>query len=310
MMKYYNFYDSRINCKNSEQAFDFLIETLKDSIRVWDYFVNWKKVLDNYREVEISLNTLNYLIGKDNIEQEFINLLNIHPEIYKTIPILLACREVDFDVLVDYSDGNFNLKKFNFNNRSLEKLTNKKIESACNFLKGTGFFDLLLNRTIKSIPDYVLGVEVGLDTNGRKNRSGTTMETIVEGMLQEICDRYRFKMLIQPNEKSILKYWDIKITTDKTSRRFDYAIKTNTNMFILETNFYGGGGSKLKATAGEYISLFDLLHPTKFIWITDGIGWKTTKRSLFETFNHIEHLLNLEMVSKGILEEILLTENS
>ena len=88
----------------------------------------------------------------------------------------------------------------------------------------------------------------------------------------------------------------------------DFAIKTNSQLYIIETNFYSGGGSKLKSTAGEYISLFDTLSPTKFIWITDGKGWESTKKPLNDTFSHIDHLLNLEMISKGVLRKILLKE--
>lgn len=43
----------------------------------------------------------------------------------------------------------------------------------------------------------------------------------------------------------------------------------------------------------------------KFIWITDGIGWNSTKLPLLETFNHIDYILNLDMVLKGILEDII-----
>ncbi|MFW6220599.1 MAG: DpnII family type II restriction endonuclease [Nanoarchaeota archaeon] len=42
------------------------------------------------------------------------------------------------------------------------------------------------------------------------------------------------------------------------------------------------------------------------IWITDGLGWKTTKKSLFETFLHNDYLINIELVKKGVLKDIIL----
>ena len=75
---------------------------------------------------------------------------------------------------------------------------------------------------------------------------------------------------------------------------------------LVETNFYGGGGSKLKATAGEYKNLFNVLKGKyKFIWITDGYGWKKTALSLCEAFNHNDHVLNLSMLEHGILEDVI-----
>ena len=109
------------------------------------------------------------------------------------------------------------------------------------------------------------------------------------------------------NASEIKRSWGIDVQVDKSSRRFDFAVRKEQSLYIIETNFYGGGGSKLKATAGEYKSLFDFLsaQSIKFIWITDGLGWKTTLRPLEEAFNHIEYTLNLKMVASGLFEEII-----
>ncbi|WP_353737183.1 MULTISPECIES: DpnII family type II restriction endonuclease [unclassified Moorena] len=76
----------------------------------------------------------------------------------------------------------------------------------------------------------------------------------------------------------------------------------------METNFYRGGGSKLKATAGEYSEIFLQWKQDghEFIWITDGFGWLTAKRPLRDTFDKIDYILNLDMVEKGVLEALIL----
>jgi type II restriction enzyme len=277
---------------------------LNDSITYWDYFVNWEKVLGNTRDLEIDLNTLNYLVGKDDVENEFKILLTGHPSLARLIPILLACRESNFKILTSFASGDLHYEEFAFD-RTLQ--VDGYVEKACRFARETGVLDLFKTRRIKSVPDYVLGVEVGLDSNGRKNRGGTAMENIIEGFLAPICRENGLGFLKQATADKVRNDWGISVPVDKTSRRFDFAVKHDNNLYLIEANYYGGGGSKLKATAGEYKSLYDFLTPDRhrLIWITDGLGWKTTLRPLQETFNHLDYVLNLKMVTMGVLECIL-----
>lgn len=304
-MKFNSYFQNYLGCANATEVFQYLRDTLTDSITLWDYFVNWHKVLENFRKIEISLILLNYLVGKDDIESEFRSLLSHSPNLVCVIPVLLACRTSNFKILTDYNDGNFNYKLFTFKNRS--QLTEQEINEVLEFTKQTGLLELFSNRTIKSIPDYVLGVEVGLDSNGRKNRGGNIMETIVERQLFSICQEQKLFLMPQATSPKIRIEWGINVQVDKSTRRFDFAVRNEDSLYLIETNFYGGGGSKLKATAGEYRALFDFisLQGHKFIWITDGLGWKTTLRPLEETFNHIEYILNLKMVSTGLLSAII-----
>ncbi len=304
-MKFNSLFQDYLNCSNSQEVFQHLQETLTDSITIWDYFVNWAKVLSNVRKIEINLNILNYLVGKDDIETEFRIILNQYPSVVDVIPILLACRTLNFKILTGYMENNFNYKMFTFKPRN--QLTESEINDILEFTQETGILDLFRNRTIKSIPDYVIGIEVGLDSNGRKNRGGDTMETIVESQLRKICQEQGLSLITQATSTKIQQQWGINVEVDKSSRRFDFAVKNQELLYLIETNFYGGGGSKLKATAGEYKGLFDFISSQghKFIWITDGLGWKTTIRPLEETFNHIDYTLNLKMASSGLLSAII-----
>jgi type II restriction enzyme len=304
-MKFSSVFKQLLGCSNESDVFQYFKGSLTDSITVWEYFVDWKKVVKNFREVEVHLNSLNYLIGKDNLDREFRELLREYPKVARVIPILLACRTANFQILTDYTEGNLNYESFNFSHN--KKLNDKDVEALITFAENTGLLELFRNRTIKSIPDYVLGVEVGLDSNGRKNRGGTTMENIVKNVLQPICQKYDFLLMSQATSPKIKRDWGVTVQVDKSTRLFDFAVRNEDTLYLIETNFYGGGGSKLKATAGEYKGLFDFISSQghKFIWITDGLGWKSALRPLEETFNHIDYTFNLKMVATGLLAEVI-----
>lgn len=297
-MKSTDIYVSRIKYSKADDIFKYLIGTLKDTITKWDYFVNWAKVFDNIRDIEIELNILNYLIGKDNIEVVFIELLEKHLSIARLVPILVASRDSNFKILTEFGYDNFAYEDFSFQNKNA--LTGAEIKKVVKFANESGFLKLLSSKRIKNIVDYVIGVEVGLDSNGRKNRTGKMMEDIVEFFVKDICRRNRYDYIKQADSQKIKKNWGLKLTVDKSSRKIDFAVYNNKNLYLIETNFYGGGGSKLKSTAGEYRTMCDYWKKDghKFIWVTDGLGWKSTHRPLRETFNYIDYLLNLEMISK------------
>ena len=304
-MKYSSIFKKKLGCNNDEEVFAYLINNLNDSIRYWDYFVNWKKVIGNTKDLEVDLNILNYLIGKENMEKEFGYLLKKHPQVARLIPVLLACRENQFKILTDLANGNLNYEDFSFENKiSLSEIETSK---AVRFAKETGLLKIFKDKTIKNVVDYVVGIEVGLDSNGRKNRGGTAMEAVVETFITDICKSHGFCYIKQATSEKVLAKWKLKLSVDKSSRRFDFAVYNGKRLYLIETNYYGGGGSKLKSTAGEYKALYDFLAKDghKFIWVTDGIGWKKTSRPLEETFNHIEYLLNLKMLTNGLLEDII-----
>lgn len=304
-MKVNETFKKRIGCKEEGEVFEYLISTLKETITKWDYFVNWAKVFDNVKDIEIDLNILNYLIGKDNIKSEFVDLLQKHPSIARLIPILVASRESDYKILSKYGYDAFIYEDFSF--KSTKKLTADEIKKVVHFASESGFLKLLASKRIKNVVDYVIGVEVGLDSNGRKNRTGKLMESIVEFFVKDVCKRNNYEYIRQANASKVKQKWSLKLTVDKSSRNIDFAVYNGKSLYLIETNFYGGGGSKLKSTAGEYKTMFDYWKKDghKFIWVTDGLGWKSTHRPLRETFNHIDYLLNLEMISKKVLEDII-----
>ncbi len=305
-MKFLSFYKDILKCKTDDQVFDYLISTLKPSNTLWSYFVNWEKVLKNTKQIELALNTFNYLIGKDDFDEEFKFLLKENPNIVTVIPALVVrdgSNKKKFKILVDYKNKKLVYEDYDFTKKDI---TDEDIEKYLTFVKETGLKDLIVSKKIKNLVDYMIGVEAGLDSNGRKNRGGHAMENIVEVFIKDVCEKNNFRYLKEANAEKIKHELGYDVPVDKSSRRYDFVIDNGEELFIIETNFYGGGGSKLKSTAGEYRNLFDVLNGEyKFIWITDGMGWKRTAKPLRETFDHNDHLFNLAMLEKGILEFIL-----
>jgi type II restriction enzyme len=305
-MKYLDFYRKR--GLKEDEVFNYFIKNIRTSIKTWDYFVNWDKVNGGVNKVKIELNILNSLIGANNLEKEFVSLIQEYPKIIRVFPILLAVREDKLEILKDYQNLNLNYEIFDFNTN--KDINGKEAKNYFNFVKKSGLIKLFENKKIKNFVDYVFGVEVGLDSNGRKNRGGILMEGIVEMFIKDFSKKNKgIQYLSQARASRIKEAWGIDVKFDKSSRSYDFAIfnSTTKKLFLIETNFYNGGGSKLKSVCGEFKTLFrDLAkQEIEFIWITDGKGWEPTRKPLEESFDRIDYLFNLKILEEGVLGEVL-----
>lgn len=291
-----------LNIPDDDALFKYITSTFKEKITQWDYFVNWVKVLENITPIEKELNLLNVLIGKEDIEGEMFNLLQEYPQVIKAFPALIAIREQSIDILIDVE--NFVYKNYSFQHR---KLTDNDCKELTDFIIKSGIGTLFKDKKIKNLVDYVTGVEVGLDSNGRKNRGGTLMEALTENFVAKTCAELNLAYMPQANAKKIKRDWNLDIIVDKSSRNIDFAVNKGNKLCFIECNFYGGGGSKLKSTATEYSKMNDYWNAQgiEFIWVTDGFGWKSTEKPLREYFDKADYLLNLEMLKYGVLKTLL-----
>lgn len=292
-----------LNLESDDLLFQQITSTFKDKgITLWSYFVNWEKVHKNIKPIEKELNLLNVLIGKENIEQEVYDLIKEYPQVIKAFPFLIAFRSTSVSMLID--EINFVYKDYDFKHRLM---TDDDCKDLTLFFMQSGLGSLMQDKKVKNLVDYVTGVEVGLDSNGRKNRGGTLMENIVEKFVSQTCAELGLEYMAQANAKKIKQHWNIEITVDKSSRNLDFAINKNGKLYFIECNFYGGGGSKLKSTATEYVSMnaYWNAQDITFIWVTDGAGWKSTLKPLREYFDKADYLLNLEMLKVNLLSLIL-----
>lgn len=277
------------------------LNTFRRSIADYGYYIHFNKIYKNIDNIKIELNILNSLIGSNNIEKDFLHLVKEYPNTLHCIPILLAVRTHEIYAIDE--DGEFT---YSFQKK------NQTPEQYGIFMKKTGLFDLLQNHIINNLVDYVTGVETGMDSNGRKNRGGHLMENLVEKFIQKegfIKDKTYFKEMYihQIKEK-----WDIDLSAvsnrGKSEKRFDYVVKTDNQLYLIETNCYTSGGSKLNETARSYKQIsqeVDTINGVTFVWFTDGEGWNKAKHNLEETFDVMEHIYNINDLENGIINEVL-----
>lgn len=308
-MKQINYY-KKLGLTSSDEIFEHLINTLKDSIYTWDYFTDFEKSMSNAKKYKKELNQLNDLLNEDeiSIEQKFLQIVNNNYKTKEALLLLLALRKdklKDVAIIEDFETLNSKNKYTLFTSKVV--LTKDEEKDLLKFFVESGLKKFFVDKEVNSLLDYCKGIEVGMDTNARKNRTGTSMETICETYVKKLCDKYGYSYISQATADKIKSEFGRTIHLDKINRRFDFAINTPKNCYLVEVNFYSGGGSKLKATAGEYKEVSDMLESQglKFIWFTDGKGWNTAKTALRETFEHNDYIFNLDMIKDGVLEEVI-----
>ena len=281
----------------NSREFDKWMSAFRDSISDYKYYINFGKVFNNVDKIKVELNILNSLIASKEIEKDFERLVENYPETLKCIPVLLAVRQQEIKAM---DVGGAFTYEFGEMNQTVEQYSY--------FMRETGLFKLLESHIINNLVDYVTGVEVGLDSNGRKNRGGHLMEDVVESFIKELKLPYYKEMYAYDVEAKWMLDLSTIINQGKASKRFDFVIEAAKQIYVIETNFYASGGSKLNETARSYKLLaqeFKSIDGITFVWITDGLGWKSAKRNLQETFDVLEDIYNLNDLENGILKKIM-----
>lgn len=283
-----------------KRDFNEWFKTFRSSICDYAYYVNFEKVYGNVDSIKVELNILNSLIGSKDIENDFEKLIAEYPQVLKCIPVLLAVRGSEIYAIDGDGEYLFNFKKMNYS-----------VAEYIMFMRKTGLFDLISNHIINNLVDYVTGVEVGLDSNGRKNRGGHLMENLVEDYLNKAglvkgTDYFK-EMYIS----DIQKRWRLDLSsisnTGKTEKRFDFVVKKGNTVYGIETNFYASSGSKLNETARSYKTIAleakDICG-FAFVWFTDGIGWQSAKHNLEETFDVLDNLYCIADLENGVVNKL------
>lgn len=283
-----------------KRNFNEWFKTFRSSICDYSYYVNFEKVYVNVDSIKVELNILNSLIGSKNIENDFEQLVAEYPKVLKCIPILLAVRGSEIYAIDGDGEYLFDFKKMNYS-----------VDEYKMFMRKTELFDLISNRIINNLVDYVTGVEVGLDSNGRKNRGGHLMENLVEDYLQKAGLIKEIDYFKEMYISDVQRRWNLDLSsisnTGKTEKRFDFVVKKGNIVYGIETNFYASSGSKLNETARSYKTITLEAKDIKgfaFVWFTDGIGWQSAKHNLEETFDVLDNLYCIADLENGIVNEL------
>lgn len=280
----------------STRNFAQWLSTFRRSINGYGYYADFDHAYANADRLKLEINILNSLVGSKDIEADFEMILAKYPECIKAIPILLAVRKNEI-----YCQDENGAVSYRFNRAA------QTVEQYKYFMRQTGLFDLLENHIISSLYDYVTGVEIGLSSNGRKNRGGDQMEDLVEGYLKKAGVEYYKEMFLTEIEGR----WHINlsaISAEGTStKRWDFVVKTPACVYVIETNFYTDVGSKLYETARSYKMIAEEAKTVpgfRFVWITDGGGWAKARRNLEETFNVLEDIYNIADMEHHIFNRL------
>ncbi len=263
---------------HTKEDFEIFMSQLKETNATLAFYSDFKKIAKNVDDIAISLNMLNFLLGKENLREAVEALWKRDPQVFDVMDILIATRKKDNKKFFD-ENGDFRLVHSLF----------QSIDGVMEFLEGTGLAVVFQNSEIKDLVDYVFGVETGLDTNARKNRSGEITESLIASILTKAGIEYQTQVSSHQFDK-------VSEVLGKDQKVFDFVIQTLAKTYLMEVNFYSSKGSKLNEVARSYAEVgpkVNSIEGYEFVWITDGIGWNAARNKLEEAFYTIPQIYNL-----------------
>ena len=301
---------------STDELAEIFVDNLVATNRGFNFYVNWGNVLD-YRKFAIELNAMNVLIRCDDIHAKFVELARKLPTVIATFPLLFALSkgerkavwkgETNLRVVNEDLDED-DFYSYNFNvSELIGNLSDETIEIYYIFFEKMGLKNLFENLLEKSVIDYVIGVLVGLDSNGRKNRGGTVFEDACEPIIASICKKYDISLLSQKKFK-VLKNYGFTISPDIANRKSDFILIKGNKALNIEVDYFFKKGSKPEEIIDSYINRQNDLKKLNigFILLTDGLCCDNKdKNQLQKGFRHLDHLINYHLAKYGMLDEIL-----
>lgn len=264
--------------------FNLFMSQLSETNATLESFTDFDKVSRNVARIAIKLNQLNYLLGKNDLRRAIAELFEENPSTFEVLDILVAVRASDNKKVLN-EDYKPVLVQYYFSN----------VEHIFEFIEKTGLAEVFASKKITNLVDYVFGIEVGLDTNARKNRGGNIMATAVAKKFTDSGVEFRTEVNSTEFPEITALGADLK--------RFDFVIATENKTYLIETNYYNGGGSKLNETARSYSDIAPKINQYpqyEFVWITDGQGWYSAKNKLEEAYSIIPRVYNLTSIAEFI----------
>lgn len=263
---------------HTPQQFDTFMSQLIETNATLGFYCDFDKVKKNVSDIEISLNTLDFLLGKQDLRAAVEALWRRDPRVFDVLQILIAVRQRDNKKVVTPQGIIVPIKSY---------LTS--VDGIMEYFEKTGLAKLFKDHTITKLTDYVFGVEAGLDSHARKNRSGDVMEDLVADMFTTNSIKFR-------KEVYSTEFPAVEAALGGDTKRFDFLVETKVCTYLIEVNFYSDGGSKPNEVARAYAEIAPKINGVKgfkFVWITDGVGWHKAKAMISASYATIPDVYNL-----------------
>ena len=301
---------------SSNELKETFIRTTLPTNRGFNYYVNWSNIT-GYEQHDVEIHAMDVLIGRSeqSFKQTFVTLLQKLPSVVPLFPLLFGLAKSErtklhkgkeqLIIIQEELDSNDHLI-YSFES-STQKLSDSEIDKYYDFFVKMGLKHLYQNIIEKSTLDYIAGVLVGMDSNGRKNRGGQAFELACQPLFQKVAITHKLVLLEQKQFKTLRKY-GFNISEDIANRKADFILinPRNSKAINFEVNFYNDTGSKPEEIIDSYINRQHDLKKNEisFALVTDGKRWNKATNQLLKGFRHLEYLLNFHMLKHGMLDEI------
>lgn len=271
---------------NDKYIMDFLNSLEQTNVELSDY-IDIEKVETIINKIEIQLNALNYILcfDQNTLNERIKELFKENKNAFKVLPYLIAISKNKLK-----NNSKITIKQKN-NSVSLDEML-KTPEGIINFFNETGLNKLIINGKIKNFVDYLTGVEVGLDSNARKNRFGQKNEKEIEKIIYDEFSKYPF---IKIDKQLILS--DFSNNSLLKNKKFDFVISNelNNKKVLIETTFYNTHGSKINETSKSFNKINNEIKKysnDEFLWVADGQGIESVKEYLINNFEDLDFIKN------------------
>lgn len=260
---------------------------LRETNQTLDFFCDFHKISQNVEDIKLSLCMLNSLIGAQDLRSQVEAIWQRDRTAFSVMDILIAVRSEGRKAVLN-SLGDCIVMDSLF----------QSVDGVMEFLEDTGLAQVFRERKVGDLVDYVFGIETGLDTNARKNRSGHVMENMVANILSRQGIKFR--------QEVYSREWPaITDVLGDDEKRFDFVVRTPETTYLIEVNFYSSGGSKLNEVARAYSDIGPKINAVRgfeFVWITDGVGWRSARNKLQEAYGIIPRIYNLTDINDFITD--------
>jgi hypothetical protein len=161
-------------------------------------------------------------------------------------------------------------------------------------------FGNVLNRG--ELSDVLFGVYVGLETHRRKNLGGSAFIAVLRPIIANIVNQ----LIADGNEVEFVE--EKAIQFGDLSKTVDFLILHNRQpRFAIEANFYTTSGSKPTEIKRSYSNIRQEFESVgvHLIWVTDGKGYRSMRRSLRDAFTIHPNTYNLRQFEQDFASDLI-----